>query len=92
MKTLKSLLVIAFFAVATSSLYSFEVKPKDDSRDAQWSGYIYDLTEKDGTYYFYSSCGVTNTPQYSVSKSNVVKLERNGFCYQYNQFYIIYNY
>lgn len=57
----------------------------------QWSGYIYDVVEYSDKITFYTSCGVTGTPQYTVYKSNIVSIKYAGLCYQYSLYYLVCN-
>ena len=57
----------------------------------QWSGYIYDVVEYEDKITFYTSCGVTGTPQYEVNKSDIVSIADVGICYQYTLYYIVCN-
>lgn len=90
---------VLFFAITLIHLNTgsfstnlFSRFAQENKYPEQWSGYIYGLTEYEDKYTFYKSCGVTNTPIYTVYKNNVVSLKQNGICYQYTQYYLVYNY
>jgi hypothetical protein len=60
--------------------------------DGQWSGYVYGISQDATKFYFYTSCGVTGTPQYYIYLTQIVSLKQTGICYQYSLYYLVYNY
>jgi hypothetical protein len=59
---------------------------------SQWSGYVYSVSQVGDKLYFYTSCGVTGTPQYYINTNQIVSIKQTGLCYQYTLYYLVFNY